>query len=306
MNYAPICIFVYKRQDSFKRLVSSLLENPECSHTPVYIFSDAAKTSQDEISVEAVREFAHELSGFLEVTVVEREQNMGLANSIISGVSLIVAKYNKVIVLEDDLMVSSNFLAYMNQSLSVYANNKRVWSISGYSAGRISALPGNNDVFFGRRASSWGWGTWQDRWESVDWDVSDYERLEDANNRREFRVGGGDMPRMLARQQRGEIDSWAIRFCFSQYLNEAYDIVPRVSKVLNEGFATGATNTYGMDGRFATSLDTGDKRRFELPREIHEDARFNRAFRAPYCFQVRLKYRIISKLRKFGVSLGWM
>lgn len=297
MNHAPVCIFVYKRLDTFEKVIESLRTNPESSESTLYIFSDAAKGEKDRESVQAVRDFARLIEGFGEVNLVERSNNHGLAKSIIAGVSEILERHGRIIVLEDDLVVSNNFLAFMNQSLDKYRGNPRVWSISGYSSQRVSQLQVKNDVFFGLRASSWGWATWKDRWERVDWAVSDFHKLNDARLRRAFKQGGGDLVTMLKRQRSGLIDSWAIRFCFYQFLNNAFDVVPKHSKVINLGFEESATNTVGMESRFYTELDRTGQRDFDLPTEIFQDEAFERAFREPFRLNVRFKYRLKNLIR---------
>ena len=292
MSNAPICIFVYKRRDTFEKVVESLLRNPECSVSSLYIFSDAAKGEKDRRAVEDVRNFARHIEGFASVTLVERPSNQGLAKSIISGVTEVLQTHGEIIVLEDDLVVSDNFLAYMNQCLDKYRTNSKIWSVSGYSSEKISALSCESDVFFGPRASSWGWATWMDRWQRVDWAVSDFHKLDDAKTRHDFNRGGSDLVTMLKRQRTGSIDSWAIRFCFYQFLNNALDVVPHYSKVINLGFEESATNTSGMEGRFYTELDSSGRRKFDLPDVVNRDKEFEEAFRAPFGIKVRLKYRL--------------
>jgi len=270
------------------------VKNPECERTPLYIFSDAARCEADRSAVRQVREFAHTITGFLSVEIIERSINMGLASSIISGVSHVFSMYERVIVLEDDLIVSSNFIAYMHQCLEKYENNLKVCSVSGYSSQRIADLESDQDIYFGRRSSSWGWGIWKDRWESVDWEVRDISILKNRKNRRKFRRGGADLLRMLRRQQQGKIDSWAIRFSFYQYITDSFDIVPKVSKVINCGFTKSATNTAGMETRFSTTLDLTNKRIFDLPNDPFEDKDFMIAFRVPFRTTERLKFKFLS------------
>jgi len=297
MKATPICIFVYKRADTFQQVVESLKTNPECSSSPLYIFSDSARSSHDSIAIDEVRKYAGSISGFASVEVIERSSNMGLAKSIISGVTQVLEEYERVIVLEDDLLVSNNFLAYMHQCLDVYESTEDVWSVSGYSGQRIADLNGDPDIYFGRRSSSWGWATWRRTWSKVDWSVADYPVLKDKQVQRDFKRGGGDLITMLERQQRGLIDSWAIRFSFYQFLNKAFDVVPKHSKVVNLGFAETATNTVGMEKRFSTTLDKSGKRIFDLPLDPKEDAQFMKAFRAPFSMPVRLKYKLLTMFK---------
>ena len=117
MNYAPIALFVYNRPQHTLETVQALLKNPECAQSDLYIFSDAAKNLDAQDAVSEVRAYVRQISGFQTISIIEREENWGLANSIIDGVTQLCRQYGKVIVLEDDLETSPHFLKYMNFKL---------------------------------------------------------------------------------------------------------------------------------------------------------------------------------------------
>ena len=83
---------------------------------------------------------------------------------------------------------------------------------------------------------------------------------------------------MLSKQMKGEIDSWAIRWCFQQSLDDRLTLFPRVSKIESIGFGAAATHTQRTT-RFDTQLDPGDQLEFSLPDEIVADPTLNRQFR---------------------------
>lgn len=139
-NAAPVAVFVYNRLEHTKRLFESLKKNKYADYSDVYIFSDGAKNSKDQsvynknkIQVAQVRDYISKIKGFKNVYITYREKNYGLAKNIISGVTDVLTKSNKIIVLEDDLVVSSAFLVYMNLALDRYEHEERVYSVSGYS-----------------------------------------------------------------------------------------------------------------------------------------------------------------------------
>jgi len=133
---APIVLFVYNRLDHTQVVIETLLKNTLAKDSELYIFSDAAKSENGIEKVNEVREFIRDDSwhtGLKKVSIVEAEKNKGLAKSIIGGVSEIIQRYGKVIVLEDDLNLSPYFLEYMNDALDYYKDDEEIWSISGYS-----------------------------------------------------------------------------------------------------------------------------------------------------------------------------
>ena len=130
---APIVLFVYNRPYHTKRTIEALQDNTLAKDSELFIFSDAPKSKTSIDDVLAVREIIKEVDGFKKVTVVQRDTNWGLANSIVDGVTDIVNRYGKVIVVEDDMITAKCFLEYMNDSLDKYADAKNVFSISGFT-----------------------------------------------------------------------------------------------------------------------------------------------------------------------------
>ena len=121
MSYAPVAVFAYRRPEHLRRAVSSLAANPQAATTDLHVFCDGPKGRRDETDVQAVRALARGIKGFRSLTVVENKFNRGLAESIIAGVTQVVEAQGRVIVVEDDLVLSPHFLAFMNQALDCYA-----------------------------------------------------------------------------------------------------------------------------------------------------------------------------------------
>lgn len=236
---APVVLFVYNRLDHTENVIESLRANLMAKETELFIFSDAAKNEDGQKKVNEVREYIHKCDwqkDFLDVKIIEAEQNKGLARSIIGGVTEILEKYGKVIVIEDDLVLSPYFLSYMNGALDYYKNAEEVWSISGYSFPMKGLKKYPHDVFYSYRGCSWGWATWLDRWQETDWEVKDYPLMKkDRKWQKRFERGGADLPGMLDLQMEGEINSWAIRWVFTQSNLNKYTVYPKKSYILNDG-----------------------------------------------------------------------
>src|SRR5579859_6231003 len=111
-NLAPIALFVYNRPEHTRRTISYLQKNLLADESRLFIFSDGPKNEADKAKVDEVRRIVKDLTGFKSVKVTERNDNLGLANSIISGVTKLVNEYDKVIVFEDDLLSSPYTLQY--------------------------------------------------------------------------------------------------------------------------------------------------------------------------------------------------
>jgi len=296
---APIIVFTYKRLDTLHKTISSLQLNALASESLVYIFSDAAKSINDEAPVNEVRKYLHTIAGFKEVNIIERESNMGLANSIITGVSKIINEYGKAIVVEDDLLLAPNFLMFMNRALDFYERNLKVYSISGYI---FNIKPNNDipyDVFFIKRHCSWGWAMWKDRWNEIDWDVEDFNEFKNSKlKQRAFNGIGSDLSSSLTRQMNGEINSWAIRCVYNQFKKQTYTVYPLKSKVINLGFGAGATHTVKRLNQYKAALDNELKYKFNFSEDIFEDKIFIKRFKNKYSMSTRLWFYLLNKFIK--------
>lgn len=161
-NLSPIILFVYNRPWHTKQTIEALLRNELAYKSDLFIYSDGPKNASAALSVSDVRSYIRDVTGFRNVKIVERPTNMGLSNSIISGVTEIINKYNKVIVLEDDMITSPYFLSFMNKALEYYRDKDSVWHISGWSY--PVELKTKQDMYFCRVMEPWGWATWKDKW----------------------------------------------------------------------------------------------------------------------------------------------
>ena len=236
MTMAPIVLFVYNRPWHTQQTIESLQKNVFAEQSDLVIFSDAAKDVNSQSLVQKVREYIKDIGGFKSVRIVEREQNWGLAKSVIAGVTDVITQYGRIIVLEDDIVTNTNFLRFMNQSLEYYHSNNRIMSISGYS--HPFKIPKNykKDTLLFYRSSSWGWATWSDRWKKVDFEMSDYQSfIKNKDEQERFNYGGEDLLDMLQYQMSGKINSWAIRFAYAQYRYDSYSVFPIHSLTKNIG-----------------------------------------------------------------------
>src|SRR5690606_35679800 len=121
----------------------------------------------DKKKIAAVRQIISSKQWCGEVVIAEEKTNKGLADSILRGVTKVIKKHGRVIVLEDDIVTSTGFLKYMNDALNLYGNNDNVMSVSAYQYPIKRKLP---ETFFHSHISSWGWATWERAWSQLETD----------------------------------------------------------------------------------------------------------------------------------------
>lgn len=238
MELSPIVLFVYNRPIHTQRTLDALAKNPEAKNSKLYIFCDGPKLhkSTDNLNkISQVYELVRRENRFKTVEVRTNKINKGLASSITEGVSEVVQKYGKVIVLEDDIETSKGFLKYMNDALNFYESNKRVMHISGYM------YPGSHDfseTFFYNVPLCWGWATWKRAWQYFSADSvflwNELKKNKKLNSLDKF--GSDYLSSQLAHNITGKLNTWFIKWHASVLLQDGFCLFPKKSLVENIGF----------------------------------------------------------------------
>jgi glycosyltransferase involved in cell wall biosynthesis len=289
---APIVIFTYNRPNHTQHTVESLLKNPLAKISDLIIFSDAAPTPSQRQSVDEVRSYLSELSGFRSIKVIHRDKNFGLAESIIQGVTEVLQESEKVIVLEDDMVVSPHFLEYMNEALEQFVDDDRVISVHGYVYPVDIELP---EAFFLPGADCWGWATWRGGWALFN---NNGQYLLDELVRRhliqEFDYNGAyPYSKMLKAQIKGANDSWAIRWHASAFLAGKLTLYPGRSLVHNIGTDSSGTHCEDSDSMDAKLSETKiNLNNFAVESSRTARGAFENFFRQS---QKRLLHRLLGK-----------
>lgn len=249
---APIALFTFKRPAHTRRTLESLAQNPEFLESPLIVYCDGARHDGEAAQVEETRKLVRDWP-HPNKTVIERDRNWGLANSIIDGVTIQCNAFGKVIVVEDDMEVSSHFLNYMNTALVKYQDDERVISIHGYSF-PIGNLP---EAFFIKGASCWGWATWKRGWDLFEANGQKlFDELQNKNLMYRFDIlGSYPYKRMLHDQIHGRNDSWAIRWNASAIVNDKLSMHPGRSLVHNTGMDGSGSHCDQYDG-FASGISS--------------------------------------------------
>ena len=251
---APIALFTYARPDHTRRTVEALQRNYLAAESDLYVFSDGPKSSKDAPAVEALRRYLESINGFRSITIRARSGNAGLSTSIIEGVTDIVTRFGRVVVVEDDIVTSPLFLAYMNSGLTLYEHDSEVVSIHGYMYPHREMLP---STFFLRGADCWGWATWSRGWDIFRPDgTSLLAEIKRKKLEREFNFKHYPYTEMLRWQVRGWVDSWAIRWYASAFLLGGLTLYPGKSLVQNIGLDGSGTHASWTAAQYGSVIAT--------------------------------------------------
>lgn len=213
---APIAYFAFNRPTHTARTLAALAASQLAPSTDLRVFIDGPRNEGERALIDEVRRLASSVRGFRSVEIIASETNQGLYRAITGGVSHVLADASRVIVVEDDILVSPFFLAYMNDGLDRFESVQQVGSIHAYSP-PITDLP---DYFFLRGGDCWGWATWSDRWKLFCPDASSLLKRLVSTGRLDafcFSHGIGSLL-LLIQRVRGRNQSWAILWHASLFL----------------------------------------------------------------------------------------
>lgn len=232
--FAPIALFVYNRPQHTARTLKFLQQNELAAESRLFIFSDGPAKESDEELVAEVREILKNTEGFKSVEILERKTNLGLADSVIAGVSQLIKNYGQVIVLEDDLITSPYTLTYFNEALQRYKKEEKVMHIGAY----MYPLKGTDlpETFFYRAASSWGWATWERAWNHFEPDIDVLISKFSHQQKAAFSIDNQmNFWKQMMEFKKGKNNSWAIRWYASIFLQGGLTLNPSHSLVNNIG-----------------------------------------------------------------------
>ena len=252
MAYAPIILFVYNRPWHTQQTIEALQKNELARQSDLIVYSDAAKNDEAKKSVEEVREIVRNITGFKQITVIERDRNWGLADSIIDGVTKVVKQYGKIIVLEDDIVTSPYFLKYMNDGLNYYQEQDKVMHISGWNYPiDTSELP---ETIFLRGTSCWGWATWNRAWQRFEKNPEKLSEIFTKSDRYKFDYdGSAGMWSQVTGNLSGKMNTWAIFWYATVFKSEGLCLHPSKSLVDNIGHDSSGVHC-GIDDMYSTTI----------------------------------------------------
>ena len=270
MKLAPIVIFCYNRPYHLKKTLNSLKKNKLSKQSVVWFFSDGHKQEdkKNEKLVNSVRSIIKNTNGFKKKKIIFHQDNIGLKKNILNGVSRVLKKYKKVIVLEDDIEVSVFFLKYMNDSLNKYQKKRKVWHISGWNYD-INFKNNKEEVFFIKNMNCWGWGTWQDRWKKIIIKPDFFIKKFDTQMINRFDLSNSlNNWSQLLRNKNKRLKTWAIFWNATIFYNNGLCLNPLKSLTRNIGLDGSGTNSSKI---YKKKKNLSQLKEFNYPNKLEEN-----------------------------------
>ena len=297
-SYAPIILFAYRRLDTLKKVIASLKNNNLSKKTEIYIFSDGYKSIEDKRDVLNVRNYLKKIKNFKKTNLCFRKKNFGLAKNIELGVSKILLIKKKGIIIEDDIIVSENFLSFMNQNLNKFRYTKSIWHINGWNYDLKSIKSYNKDIFYWRGMHCWGWATWNDRWKNFkknpdrllkSFKEEDIEKFNYDNNYNFWQ--------QIIRNYELKINTWAIFWYATIFQNKGLCASPKESLTFNIGYDEYASHTlkkYSKNHTFHKSK-FHSKKIFTFQKKLKENEKIYKQIKK--CLKTQKKASLINSLK---------
>ena len=253
INDTVICIFACNRVTSLQNLLNDLKRNNNYQKYSYFFFIDIPKEKINLNIHDQIFQIIKNFKKKLKVRIIYRKRNLGLSKNIIEGINYVKKKYKKLILLEDDLRVSKNYINFIQKNLDKYENDKQIYSISGYVFPKkiFSLRDKDKSIFLCKRPNSWGWATWSSKWNKVNFSNKKFKNI--YKNKSKLKVledYGNDLEFILRDTLSGRINSWAIKWTIYHILNSKYCIFPIKTLVNEEGYKHMPTNNRFKSDKF--------------------------------------------------------
>lgn len=297
MTYSPIILVCYKRVDTVQRCVAALQKCAESKFSDLIIVADAPAKKTDIERVNAVREFLPTITGFKSIEIILREKNLGVDYNIIHALKEMSARFEKFIIVEDDLVVGADFLRFLNLSLDLYATNPEILTVTGFSY--LNKIPEDYpyDVYFAKRMCPWGWATWSDKIKDIDWEIKEKATfLKSTKVQALYNEWGSDRSPMLIKTLNGKIRAWDSRLDYHLFKGGYCTVYPIYTLVENIGFGRDdASNTLGYN-RFKTDLKNSNFKITRFPDSIIYNKSISNSFISKNSLSERIYTRIMKSI----------
>lgn len=244
MNKAPIVMIGFNRPEIQRMTLENVVKAEGSKDRDIYAFIDGPREGRaDDIenSANVAALFEEYKRNLPQLVICKREKNLGCRGNIIASVTEVVNKYGRVIVIEDDILVSRTFLRYMDEALDLYQDDSRIWCINAYVNERMQVPRAyRHDVYLTHRFMCFGWATWKDRWNAVDHELKCWPEFSaHPDNLKFMHDCSTALYAGLQYQLNKPPDTWDVQCSFHLARTRMFSINPRYPLTKNNGSGAG-------------------------------------------------------------------
>lgn len=305
---APILILTYSRFEHLRQTIESLAANQWASSSPLFIAVDAPYRDEDVANNQRIIDFIGQIRGFKELNLFVREKNLGVQENFWTAARDIFAAYDRMIILEDDIVTSTDFLNFMNKCLDVYESREDIFSVCGYN--RPVCMPANYqyEAYLWKRFCGWGTGYWKTKLEKVNWDQDEiFNEIRNLLNnfkqlKRFLSEAQSTLPLMLHMLQQKKCFG-DVRLSVYMFNNDMYSVFPVVSRVRNIGNDGSGTNCLYNKTLLEQEIYNGNGE-YEIFGDLRPDSEIKKVLSHYLKLTFKAKLRVIMQMLQF--KLGWV
>lgn len=220
----------------------------------IYLALDGPRTPEQSLTQTRIIHHAEEVctANRIVLHVWQREENLGVAASIMSAIDWFFSQVQSGVILEDDLIFDTNFLNFSSQALDYFKDDSKVWLISGNNYFSDGVVKSDNS--WSTYPLIWGWATWNTRWHEIRNLI--LSNVEPDNSKLKVSVKNY-WKTGLRRSRVGKLDSWAAPLAAIQHSMFRYTVIPPTNLVANVGNDAAAVHTSIASWHMAQSVSSG-------------------------------------------------
>jgi SAM-dependent methyltransferase len=274
-NATPVVFCIFNRADTTEQVFSSIAA---AQPPKLLVVADGPRTEAESESCRRTRAIIEKVDWPCQVLTNFAEINMGCRERVSSGLTWAFEQVEEAIILEDDCVPHPDFFPFCQALLERYRDDERVMMISG-----DNFLPENpeieEDYFFSRYFSIWGWATWRRAWVKYESKMAAWPALRDQRQLDHYY----DQPYMrdwltsaFDSAYSEKTNTWAVRWFFTCLFGNALCVVPSHNLVSNVGYE-GAHHD-GSHPLLGLATSAINLKRLKGPPMVFADRRYDSAF----------------------------
>ena len=232
MKKVGVAVFAYNRPSHLRRVLIAL---EDLNIRNIEVFLDGPRNIQDQICNKEIL-FMLKTNLKIKSNIYQNQKNIGLAKSIINGLSIMSKKFDKFIVLEDDCIPRKEFFKFTYKCLKYYENDKHIDAICGYQIPEIHEAKSKTiKAYCLKNFISWGWATWSKKWNNY--------RNKSKKQKLTSKTLKSKIIRKIKKQSISKKNIWTFDYIKYSYTENKHFIFPNKSLIKNIGFDGSGINS---------------------------------------------------------------
>lgn len=231
---SPILFLIFNRPDVTQKVFNAIRN---AKPLKLYIAADGPRAAKDGevILCNEVRKIITQVDWPCEIKTLFREENLGCKKAVSAAISWFFENENEGIILEDDVVPSTDFFRFCDYALERYRNDNRIGMVTGTNL--LGADVNSMEYMYSQISSIWGWATWKRAWDMYDVQMEAWpsKYLKDALLYRYKPDLADYFIRTLDSHVAKNTDTWDTQWLFTSVFNSFMSITPKANMISNIG-----------------------------------------------------------------------